>query len=300
MRRFVKKIVIVLIIAGAAYILYSSIEKIGKNRVGIVEDIRNKLIVRTYRPLFRDYAFVWQGALPWRFSLAEIPLRRIVSHEIKIPIPALSGLVEDYYFIRVPIRVVYRIDMKRFSDNSLLGDNCRGLDTQVGRLFDDALINECGKYIAPAYQRDLLAAQVAPMVRKIDIELQPELKEMGLSPVSVAVSGTVWLPELAAYYEGMQHAAEMRRLNRSLQRDMLEMRGKMDREKIKNEQFYARLLEISKIISNNPDMLRYIYIDKLAGNVKLILSSDNSGLPGFLESAKKQTKGAPRDIDNLR
>ena len=295
-----KKIIIILVIIGVMYALLSSIEKIGSDRIGVVEDVRSKRIVRVYRPVFRDYAFVWQGALPWQYSLAGIPLRRSSGHSIKITIPGLSSLKEDYYAIHVPIRAMYRIDGKHFSDIALLGDNCRGLDAQVGKLLEDAIGSEFGKFTAPAYQRDALAAQAAALIQKIQKDLAAEFKGMGIALISVSVSGVITLPEWTTYNEGLQHAAELRKLDKAIQKDMIEMRGKMEREKIKNEQFYARLLEISRIISNNPDMLQYIYIDKMAANVKVILSSDNSGLPGFLESAKKQKKGKPRDVDNLR
>lgn len=295
-----KKLLVVIVILGVAYTLFASIHKIENDRMMVVEDIKSRQIVRTSRPVFRDFVFVWQGALPCSYSLFEIPLRRSVSCSVKIAIPGLTGLTEDYYFIQVPLRVVYRIDGKGFSDNTLLRENCRNLDAAVVKLFEDAIGNEFGKYTALVYQRDALAAQIVPLMNKIKRDLQPEFKGMGLALVSAGVPGSVLLPEFATYTEGLQHAAELRKLDKAMQKDLIEMRGTVEREKIKNEQFYSRLLEISRIIGKNPDMLQYIYIDKMAGNVKVILSSDNTGLPGFLENVKKQKKGKPRDVDNLR
>jgi len=63
---------------------------------------------------------------------------------------------------------------------------------------------------------------------------------------------------------------------------------------------------ISNLIKSNPDILKYIYIDRLAGNVKLILSSDKSGMPfGMslnedLDKTGKSKNAAKEEINNLR
>ena len=93
------------------------------------------------------------------------------------------------------------------------------------------------------------------------------------------MTGTAVLPNQQVYNEGIAHAADLRKMDKTIEKELIDVRSAMERDRIKNEQFYGKLKEISKIISANPDILKYIYIDKMAGNVNVILSSDNSGVP---------------------
>ena len=300
MKRSLKGFVILVIILGVVYVLLFSIERIGEGKRVVVEDLRTKKIVRVVRPLVNGYAFVWQASLPCWFSFNETQTERIARYDIKIVIPSLDNLKEDYYRLIVPLRVQYRIDWQRFSDSSKLADNGRELDDTVKLYFENALKKEMQAYLHPVYQREALALQINAMTERSGKEVGSEIKALGLVLVNAAVFGGISLPDRALYNEGVLHAADLRKMDRTIEKGLMEVRSSMAREKIKNEMFYGKLLEISKIIKNNPDILKYIYIDKMGGNVKVILSSDATGLPNLLEEAKIPKKGKPEDIDNLK
>src|SRR3972149_6425740 len=100
MKKFLLKTIIVVIVAGIAYVLFFSVEKIDKNRIYIVEDLRNKKIVRIIGPFAGNYAFAWQGAFPWWFLISDIPAQRAAGFTIRITVPGMENLIEDYYAIR--------------------------------------------------------------------------------------------------------------------------------------------------------------------------------------------------------
>jgi hypothetical protein len=300
MKRFFKGLFILIILVCVAYALVSSIEKIDKGKMGVVEDLRTKNIIRIVRPQAGSYAFVWQGLFPCWFSFYEQPEERAALYDIKIAIPNLENLKEDYYNLVIPIRVLYRIDWQKFSDTAKLANNARDLEAMVKRYFENGLKKETLLYLYPAYQREALTNQMNSIMERIKKEVASEFQLLGLALVSATVFGSISLPDRMLYNEGLLHAADLRKVDRIIEKGLLEVRSSVAREKIKNEQFYLKLFEISKLIKSNPDILKYIYIDKLGGNVKVILSSDTTGLPTMLEEAKMPKKGKPREIDNLK
>jgi hypothetical protein len=300
MKKFLLKTIIVVIVAGIAYVLFFSVEKIDKNRIYIVEDLRNKKIVRIIGPFAGNYAFAWQGAFPWWFLISDIPAQRAAGFTIRITVPGMENLIEDYYAIRVPVQVAYRIDPDRFGDASKLGDDGRGADDMVKKFFENELRRELYAYLSPAYQREALIAQVEAILGRLQKNLRGDLKAFGIDLSDAKINGAVVAPDRAIFNEGILHAADLRKMDRGVEKELIDARSMVERENIKNEQFYKKLLEISKIISANPDILKYIYIDKMGGNVNVILSSDGTGVPRMLEKDAKPAKGKTGEIDNLR
>jgi hypothetical protein len=299
MKRFFKKFSILLLILLIGYVLFSSIEKISNGTVGVVEDLRSKKVVRMVRPGPGGYSFVWRASIPWRYSFAETPLERDVRYEIRISIPDMENLKEEYYHIRIPLNVGYRIDPQKFSDIAALGREGRPLDDLVKRFFTSVIEKELMAYLYPVYQREAIAARMNIVMETTKGDIDQDLRSHGLVLVRAALSGAVSLPGRTLYYEGMQYAADLRRKDRSAELGLIDVRGRVERQKIENRQFYSKLREISSIIADNPEILKYIYIDKMGGNVKVILSSDASGVPAMLNGTAKPKKGAPVEIDNL-
>ncbi len=300
MKKNLLKTITVVFIIGIAYTLFFSVEKMDAGRIGVVQDLRSKTVVRIVRPVVGSYAFVWQGAFPWWFSISEIPGQRAAGIKVKIDLPELGFLKEDYYHLWVPLRVVYRINAGKFSDIARLDGDGSALDELVNSIFRDELQREMNPFLAPAYQREALAGQMEQIMARVMKNLDDDFKSYGIEVLSAKISGTMVLPDRGVYNEGVLHAADLRKMDRMKEMEIIGVRGAIEREKIKNEQFYANLQKISTIISANPDILKYIYIDKLGGNVNVILSSDSIGVPRMLEKTDKPVKGKSKEIDNLR
>ena len=300
MKKFLLKTIIVILVAGVAYALFFSVEKIDKNRLCVVQDLRSKKMVRVVRPFAGNYAFAWQGAFPWWFLISDMPAQRAADFDVRVTVPGLENLKEDYYAIRVPVRAVYRIDPDKFGDVSRLAEDGRGADDLVKKIFEDELQRELLAFLAPVYQREALVAQADALLKKMQKNLEGDLHAFGIDLSDAKITGGVIAPERAIYNEGIMHAADLRKMDRGMEKELIDVRSMVERENIKNEQFYKKLQEISRIISANPDILKYIYIDKLGGNVNVILSSDDTGVPRMLQKDAKPAKGKKKEIDNLR
>jgi hypothetical protein len=299
MKRFFKKFSILLLILLTGYVLFSSIEKVSNGAIGVVEDLRSKKAVRLVRQGPGGYAFVWRASFPWKYSFSETPLERKVRYDIRISIPDMENLKEEYYHVRIPLNVWYRIDPQKFSDVAALGHEGRPLDSLVERFFASTIEKELMTYLYPVYQREAIAIRMNAVMEKARGEIDPDLRAHGLVLVRAVLSGAVSLPSWIIYHEGIRYAEDLRRKERSAELGLIDVRGMVERQKIENQHFYVKLREISKIIADNPEILKYIYIDKMGGNVKVILSSDASGVPAMLNGGDKQKKGLP-EIDNLR
>jgi hypothetical protein len=299
MKRFYSKTIPVIIIIGIVYALVFCLVKVDKGRLCIIEDLRGKKVARVVKPCVGRFAFAWEGALPWWYLLADMSELRAAHFTINVSIPDLVNLREDYYSIRVPVRVTYRIDGNTFADASKLSNSGRGADDLVKKFFDDEMQRDLNNYLTP-YQPEALRAQAENILAGAVKKLEPDLKGFGVLLEGARTTGTVIMPDRVIYNEGLMHAADLRKADRTIQKGIIEARSTMENEKIRNEQFYSKLREISSIIRANPEILKYIYIDKMAGNVKVILSSDSDGVPRMLDKEIKTEKGKAKEIDNLK
>jgi len=173
----------------------------------------------------------------------------------------------------------------------------------VSSLYKEEIAALSAPFLSPVYQREILAAKMGEIIDTATKSVAAESSPIGIIIENASRAGTAFLPERIVVNEGILHAADLRRMDKNLQMDLIGAKAKVEREKVRNEQLYVKLREMSRIIRDNPDILKYIYIDKIADDVKVILSSDASGMPRMIERELEQTpakKTKPREINNLR
>jgi hypothetical protein len=300
MKETVRKAIAVLVALAAGYALFFSIVLLDSEKITVIHDLRSGSVVKALRPLFWRVSLAWQGAFPWWFLVAEVPKTRAVDFKARIDMPGCEDLKKDVYHVHVPVRLKYRINAARFADAARLADNGRGVDELAEEYLRKGLQRELDPYIAPVYQPEVLAARVEESLVNAYDAVFTDCAERGIDLIQVKLTGAATIPDRALHIEAMQHAANLRIIDNMLEKDLIEERNRVKRQILSNEQLYGKLREISRLIASNPELLKYIYIDKMAGNVKLILSSDSSGVPRLLEAEKSLKKGKTKEIDNLR
>jgi hypothetical protein len=93
----------------------------------------------------------------------------------------------------------------------------------------------------------------------------------------------------------------MRDLDFSNRKQEILLSKKLIKERYENELYYEKLLKVSSMIKDNPEILKFIYIDKLGDDIKVIISSDKIGLPAmFSDTINNAKPGVKGDVDNLR
>jgi len=299
MRKFIKRLLIFILVAVLVYIAWFSFVIIEKGTIGTLRDTRSNKIVRL---LFQRYNFVWQGSLPWIFSVQKIPSSRNAIIEVKVPIPPLESLTDNQYHGKISVNLLYRIMPDKFFDISKLEDDGKALDSVVSRYVDGYVQREIYDYLVPLYRLNEIRKNNDIILKNAHDKLKEKFESIGLSIIKFDFIGSLTFPDMKTYYSGLTHINELRKIAKINEKELKLLRNKLKRDKILNEQQYNKLLEISKIIKENPDMLKYLYIEKMADNVRVIISSDSSGYPLDLgkKEEKKQETTTTGEIDNLR
>jgi hypothetical protein len=109
-----------------------------------------------------------------------------------------------------------------------------------------------------------------------------------------------YFPDNKLVAEAIQKTKEIRDINFNIKKQEILLKREALKERGDFEFYYEKLLKISSLIKDNPNILKYIYIDKLGGNIKVIISSDKTGLPSMFGDLSESNSSVKGDIDNLR
>jgi len=297
MKSSVTKIIIFIIILAAIYTAFFSVIKLEEGNFGVVLDLRYNRIVKTFN---KRYNFVFEGAMPWWYSTDSMSIKRSINLDVRVPIPELEGLHDDIYSIKIPVAVVFSIDTDRFFNYESLNGNCRELNNIVTKYIANNFLKEFQKYISPVYRKNILEENIGRYIDTVIAGIRNRLNSSGLRLDQFDITGNVVTPDVKTYFEGLRFLGELRSLEMNNRKEMKSLLEKLNRDRVQQEHAMKKLGEISKLIRDNPLILKYIYIDKMASGVKVILSSDSSGFPGFLNDISPKTESKNNEIDNLK
>jgi len=296
MKKLLFRVMLLIIIAAAVYLYLFSFHSIENGKVGMVEDFRNGRIVRTFD---RDYNFIWQGAFPWIYSVYQVPSERVTDFNVMIPVPQLGQLAGDSYSVIIPLSMNYSVNYKAAAGMHCTGQKGSTVENHIKKKVRAYIAEQLRVYMSPVYRYVLLTANVPNVVKKACSDMKESLEKSGINIISLGISGSIQVPDMNVYYDGLRQRNDLRMIEKKNEKELKIIRTKIERDKLLNQEFYSKLREMSGIIKENPDILKYIYIEKLVGNdvVKIIHGPD--GYPGFLDK-KKIDRPADGEIDNLR
>lgn len=298
MSRSGRKLSILLLLAAAAYLCCTCVFRIGPAEFALVHDRDSgeRLV------LGPGFGFVWQGVVPRRLEVARYTLRTSEFIEARVAIPPLGGLESDYYSIKVPVNAVYEIVPESFRPGSAKADRGgRPGSAFVREFVEQAFAAGLGTYLAQGYDRNgvmrdggRIAAEAAGLVKS-------RAARVGISVIGLELSGPIVLPEQKTYLEGLAFLADLREIERNNKKELLLLQSQLEREKRRKKEYLEKLSDVSKLVKSNPDLLKYIYIDRLGDDVKVILAPEKSGMPFELSFDDEKTVGKRKgEIDNLR
>ncbi len=235
-------------------------------------------------------------------ALLDTKNRLAESVELKIAIPPLGDLKSDFYRISIPVKLVATVDPRRLSTEPkrIAGDRS-AITAELKAALEGAFQKELSPYLAPLYNLNAIAANQAAIARAAIARGVEWGRGAGIYITSIEAAGNFQLPDQRTYNEGMQYYRDLQELERANKKQLIALATELEREKRLRAVYLEKLSEVSKLIRANPALLKYIYIDRLAGNVKVIIAPDKSGMPLGLDFGDAQEKGAKRgNIDNLK
>ena len=286
----------------AAYVYLFSIVHPDNSRFAIVIDNERSEVIRVVGP---GYTFEKQGLFPKRISWLYFPRKSSERVEIRVPIHNLEEIGNDRYAIVLPLNIHYEIILSDLSVNVFRGTDVRkAFSSHIARVLTGVLTKELYRYCVPTYNRDLLARESEAVVSRAIEIARDECRKSGIALTEASLLGIVRLPELAVYADGLKYLQELRDVERANARELLQLQGKIEREKIDTEQYVKRLERIAGLVKANPDLLRYIYIDRIADKVKVLVVAERTGMPFGLDFDQGPSTPRPPakkgEIDNLR
>jgi hypothetical protein len=290
--------IVLVLLAIAAYAYFTAVVKIGPDEYAVAENAQNGEC--TLHP--PGYVFIAHAVIPGRVSITRFPRRVSELVEIRLPIPPLDELKSEYYSIRMPLNLVIEADPERLLlDPARLIKEKNALIVLCRKAIEGFFQKEFSPYMAPNFNREGLVAARETVFKTVQEKLNAYAGRIGIRIVAIDISGAVTVPEQRTYYEGLQYLDELRVLEKNNKKEMIALNAGLEREKLSRKELIEKLSEIARLVKSNPDLLKYIYIDRLGDNVKVIIAPEKSGMPlGLSLEQPPEKESRKSEVDNLR
>lgn len=292
----IKTLIRIIFLSAIVYAVLFTFYLLDDNEVGLVRDTSSNQVIHLFN---KTCNFVWYGVTPWLYKVEKVPVKYNTSIEVRVPL--LPGVADPSgsLDIRIPLEISYHIDQDTLPGLSFFESSSKnGYLVNIGTNVCSSLFH---KYIEPDYRRRDMERNEEMLLDSIKAGMEFQLKEAGIIADSIQCSGAFILPAFELYREAVYKEKEMKEIVFKNQIQEIHLKNNLNKEKIIGEAYYEKLSRIGEIIKDNPDILKYIYIDKLAGNIKVIMSSDKNLMPEIFGSEQDiKDSGLKKDIDNLR
>ena len=297
MKTLIRLLIKLVVFISLIYGLYFSLYRSNNEELIVLRELKNNKVIQVCTS---KYNFIWQGVLPWKFKIDKIPVKYTSIINITFKIPSLSALSDESYLIKLPSNINYSIDKTNMPDISHMNSKT-DLETYI---FNKAAIicqSVLMQYIDPKYNKDDILRDEKVISESIKSEIMKKFVNIGIIVDKYEFISPGYYPENKLYAEGLIQNKEMRDLDFSNRKQEILLSEKLIKERYENELYFEKLLKISSLIKDNPEILKFIYIDKLGDDIKVIISSDKTGLPAmFSDNINNAKPGVKGDIDNLR
>ncbi|MCL2025496.1 MAG: hypothetical protein FWG92_01675 [Leptospirales bacterium] len=290
------KILFLLLVALSGYTAFTSYNPVreGMSVIVIEESSGNAVYAAT-----EGQRFILYKAFGWKYSVETVPLRDFLTRNIRIDIPALKDLKDDTFAVIIPLKADFSVNLPELYDLNLLKNAAEGVKKSIENELRAALNFLIGDYLSPVYRDDIIRRERETILTHLKESVSAEFAGKGIVISDLKYTSPVSLPDDKRYEEGVLHLGTLRRVFIENDKKLEELKGQLERNAMSMESLHNKYREMSLIIKENPDILKYIYIDKMAPNLKLIISSDKSALPAFLDEneTKEQKTAAKKNIE---
>ncbi len=298
MKRLRKILLIIILLALVGYLYVNCFFIIEEGVFGLVRSEQTGDIIRV---LDSGYHIVPEGIVPGEISLMTFQKRESRLFDLSIPIPSLEMTRSDFYAITIPVSVEYAIAPERIAlVTEEWGDNRHYIPQLLKRFMTRYFVREFTPYFSPVYRRVELERDMERIIQLVSESLIEQGRGIGIEITAFRLSGVVRLPDAGTFSDGLQYLKDLIEVEKNNKKELIILRSKLERDEIYNKQFYKKLEEISNLIKKNPDLLKYMYIEKMADKVKVIITPEQSGMPFGLDFGPVEKEKRTGDINNLR
>ncbi|MFW5808763.1 MAG: hypothetical protein ACOCWH_06890, partial [Spirochaetota bacterium] len=243
--------------------------------------------------------------IPGRVQLYPIDTTGSFSVDVSVPLPELTLLDDPVYTIRYGISVYYELEEDDFNPTkSFMSEPEKIIQSAVTQLASDAFTELMSDYVTEGYFPDRIQEDWTGLKSTFLTRVRKGGEQYGVRITQISEETVPRIPDDDMYQYGISLRDDLLELRRRHAIEVETIQHSLDVKKIQTEQYYGELQKISDLISQNPDLLKYMYIEKLGENVQVILPQGMSGYPFGLDRRAEventaQEQSSDEDVDNL-
>lgn len=290
----VQKIIIAaFIIAAFVYVFVRTVVFVGDGVLAFVTDNNGQILGY----LHKRVNVVPQGILT-TIKAHYIPLNSSSNVDIVIPVPPLESIKSDHYSIKIPVVINYTLNPEQLTlDLNRLYLEKSYLSQQFVIRLSGSMKDAISRYLYPYYQYNALQANIRKELSVAIDNVKESFARDGII-IKEVTPGIIYVPDYTVYTEGKKFLLELLTQEKLRTIQLNALQQKLKEDELKNARYLEHLEKISRIIAKNKDILKYIYIDKLADNVRVIVTSDKN-IPLDIDSGS-ESESLKKDFDNFK
>lgn len=290
------KVIAIVLAALIAFGAYFTIFKIQDGEYGVLVDRESGEIQSVLGP---GYNFVPRNIAFWKHSVAYGRMRGAILFDVRVPLPGLAEVESRHYAVDMKVQGNYELDLENARDDLLLSRE--SLIALLKSICRDSFEAEMLPFLSPVYDNKKLEANSESVIARGFDNVKKRIGAMGVKLLNASLVGPLRIPPIEIYREGLVLAADLRKIENDNKKGQVILENKLKEDELKQKKYLENLREIAKVVKNNPDLLKYLYITGFSKNVSTIIAPDRSGLPFGLDFSEKGSSPRARgDVDNLR
>ncbi len=289
-----KTLCVILLLTFAAMGAYFTVFMVDEGEYGVITSTDDDEVVAVLPP---GMHFVPRAVFPWKTALTYGRAKASNMFDLSVPLPGLEELDSRHYSVGIRVNAAWEVDFQTVTGD-LLAEKGRVVHT-IGKFLKGGFTGEMAPYLHPMYNSRKLELEMEAVSDRVFEAVKKKCAGIGIRVLTMGLVGPVSVPNPEIFREGVSLAAELRQIENTNRKDLLILENKLRKEDFKNKKYLENLREIAKLVKNNPDVLKYLYIKGFSKNVRAILMPERTGLPFGLDFGEK----GPRkegDVDNFR
>jgi hypothetical protein len=303
MKKFFFLIIFLAIVSGAGYFAYATIKHVPDGQLLIVFDTTEDRVLYSCETGWHVIPYT---VIPGRVSLYPVDTSGAFSINLELALPELTLLDDDEYSIHYGLSLEYELQTESFvPTKSFLTEPEKIIQSAVSLYARNAFTELLSNYVGSSYDPVEINNDWNEIKTSLFSRIKSGAKKQNVVITTISENSVIKIPSEEIYLYGMTLRDDLLELRKKHAINLESVQHSLDLKAIESNTYYEHLQKISDLISTNPDLLKYMYIEKLGENVEIILPQSITGFPLGLDSTEPPAKAVPQeqsdqDIDNLR
>lgn len=302
MKKFFAFILFLLVLGGAGYAAYRTVKFVPEGQLLIVFDTQEDRVLYSCQQGWHVVPYL---LIPGRVQLFPVDTTGAFTISVELPLPELVVLDDSNYSISYGVSVAYRLETDSFKPTkSFLDEPERIIQSAVSLYASNAFTELLSSYVTENYDPESIKTDWYELKTSFYSRIEAGGMRHGVQITGISEQSVLKIPTEEIYQYGIALRNDLLELRKKHAINLEDVQHSLNLKELETDKYYQKLQRISQLIAENPELLKYMYIEKLGENVQVILPQGASGYPFGLDNRKEDKKSVPedteQDIDNLK